>query len=205
MIREGVTASPLYWPDGWERTPAADRRRSRFGGKVYAHSVYGATQFTLGELKRLGVPSWNVITSTNLPLNRDGMPYSGKRVPDDPGVAVWFSLHDEERVLACDRWDKVECNLHAIGLHVEALRGQERWGVGTLEQAFRGFAALPETAGGASCWDVLGLDREQASAESIEARFRELARKRHPDMGGNAADFSALVDARKAALEAIAR
>jgi hypothetical protein len=52
---------------------------------------------------------------------------------------------DHEYVLACDLFNEVRLNMHAIALTVEAMRQIERCGASSmLERAFRGFmAALP--------------------------------------------------------------
>ena len=63
-------------------------------------------------------------------------------MPDDPGVAVYFQLHDKERVLACDKWDTVADNIAAIAAHIDGIRRQDRYGVGTIDQAFAGYSAL---------------------------------------------------------------
>ena len=49
MIRDTVTAWPLYWPPGWPRTKYPER--SRFGGCT----VYGSVQGIIAELGRMGV------------------------------------------------------------------------------------------------------------------------------------------------------
>ena len=67
MIRETVTASPLYWPPGWERTKRP--RRSAFART----SVDISTRLILDELDRLGADH-RVIISTNLRLRNDGLP-----------------------------------------------------------------------------------------------------------------------------------
>lgn len=191
-----VTAYPLTWPDGWKR--AKHRVRARFG----EHSMSRAVREVLAELLRLGVPDWSVVISTNVELRLDGLPYSNQKPPADPGAAVWFTLGKlkERRVLAVDKWDRVEHNLWAIANHVGALRGQERWGVGSLEQAFRGYAALPDP----NDWrTILGLHGGEPSEEAIVAAFRRLSLERHPDTGGSAEAFVELVRARDAALKAI--
>lgn len=197
MIREAVTASPLYWPPGWERRTI--RSSARFGKT----NSYRETQNILHELYHLGVHDWNVIVSTNVRLRQDGLPYANQPRPEDPGAAVWFTLRGEERVLACDAWDRVEHNLRAIAKHIEALRGQERWGVGSLEQAFRGFAALPEQAGAGTVWETLGLDGPAADRKQVEDAFRRRALVCHPDQGGSVDEWHALALARKQALEMV--
>ncbi len=173
--RDMVTAHPLSWPAGWTRTRRPER--ARFGDCT----VYSETRSLYDELGRMRVRERDIILSTNLRLRQDGLPYSNQRRPEDPGVAVYFKLKGEERVLACDRWDRVEHNIRAITKHIDALRGQERWGVGTLEQAFAGFTALPEHAGQRTCWQVLGIEPTK-DAHAIKAAFRARARICHPDL-----------------------
>ena len=81
--------------------------------------------------------------STNLKLRLDGLPRSDQATPADPGVAVYFELDGKTIVLACDKWNRVADNIYAIAKHVDALRGQDRWGVGTVE------AGLPRLHGAA--------------------------------------------------------
>lgn len=158
------------------------------------HSINDGTGQILAELGRMGVPDCRVIISTNVPLRRDGQPYSGQKQPADPGVAVYFKLKDRPCVLACDKWDRVECNLWAIAKHIESLRGQDRWGVGTIEQAFAGYAALPAPSGQTDWWVLLGVPRG-ATMESIKQVHRELAKRHHPDVGGSADYMAELNDA----------
>lgn len=189
MIRETVTSFPLYWPPGWERTKRPTRAPFRNA------TVYGTTQGILREFELMGVPRFQVVISTNQRLKPDGMPYSNQRRLDDHGAAVWFVLDGEERVLACDRWDLLADNLRAIEKHIEAIRGQERWGVGTARQAFGGFVALPEAASGEPWWETLGIARD-AELPSIEAAFKARAKSCHPDMpGGSREAWDRLQDA----------
>ncbi len=131
--------------------------------------------------------AYKVIISSNVPLRRDGLPYANYRQPEDPGVAVYFQLN-KPHVLACDHWNCVKDNLRAIGLHVAAIRGIERWGVGSVEQAFTGYQALPESSSDNSAhkswWIVLQVDPGATPAQIKEA-YRALARKHHPDVNGN--------------------
>lgn len=195
MIRETVTAWPLYWPPGWERT------KSPRQGPFYNQTVYKASQGILYQLSLMGVARHGVVLSTNLKLKADGTPYSGRQSIADHGASVWFSLDGQERVLACDRWAHVADNLRAIEKHIEAIRGMERWGVGSAAQAFAGFVALPETSGGEP-WNVtLGVSPD-ASRETIEAAYRRKALECHPDRGGRREDWDHLQAVRKIALQA---
>ena len=143
------------------------------------------------ELKRMGVPDSRVVLSSNVELRQDGLPYSNRRRPDDPGVAVYFQFKGDPHSLACDRWVSPEENLWAVAKHIEALRGQDRWGVGSLEQAFAGYKALPakgETSGESSWWDVLGVAAHE-STEAVRKRFASLVARAHPDQGGTTTEF----------------
>jgi hypothetical protein len=106
-------------------------------------------------------------------------------------VAVYFTFRGKSVTLACDKWHCVADNIWAIAKHVEALRGQERWGVGSLEQAFRGYMAIPERSEASSWWTVLGI-AINSSPEQIRNAFCAKAKKLHPDVGGSDADMAAV-------------
>jgi hypothetical protein len=155
------------------------------------------------ELRRFGVGDYNVVISTNLPLRRDGLPYSNQREPDDTGAAVyWKNRKGKQLVLACDKYDTVGDNLYAIGKTIEATRGIERWGSVTAEQAFAGYATLNEKTG-PSCWETLGLEPHGQTEKSILDAFRKMARASHPDNGGSSEAFSAVVAAKDTAMQLI--
>ena len=142
--------TPLACPTGWPRTRARDRERSRFRNARAVDdqlSMSDATSRLIRECRLLGAA--NVIVSTNVAVRRDGLPYARQRTPEDPGAAVYFKLESvpEGLVLACDRWLRVEDNIAAVAAHIGALRGIDRWGVGSVRQAFAGYKRL--TAGNA--------------------------------------------------------
>jgi hypothetical protein len=103
-------------------------------------------------------------------------------------------------VLACDKWSSVADNLAAIAHHIEALRAVDRYGVGFLEQAFAGYTALPPAVG--HDWrQTLGFRSDElVSPKVIEARFRERAKRAHPDVGGDPREMARLNAARDVAL-----
>lgn len=185
-------AYPLSWPAGWKRSPA--RLRSRFEQR----SVAAAIEEVFNQLRGLGVGDYNVIISTNLVLRNDGLPRSDQRQPSDTGVAVYFQLNKKQQVLACDKWVKVEENLWAIAKHIEALRGQNRWGVGSIMQAFAGYTALPSTER-KEWWEVLGV-AHNATTDQIKEAFRERAKSAHPDNGGTHDQMAAINAAYKLAM-----
>jgi hypothetical protein len=184
-----ISAYPLAWPAGWPRTSV--RGRSRFG----ATSMHVETREVLRELGLLGVERGDAVISTNVELRLDGLPRSDRRPPSDPGVAVYFRQDGEDFVLACDRWNCVEHNLSAIARHIAALRAQERWGVGSVQQAFAGYRALPPTSAASQSWrEVLGVNA-QASLKVVRAAWRALVKEAHPDAGGSTEAFMRVNDA----------
>src|ERR1700743_521400 len=138
-----IEAYPLTWPDGWKRTN--NPQRSRFGKGIYHKpSIAVGKDKILDEVRRLG--GKDVIISTNLKLKLDGLPYSNQSEPTDRGVAVYFTKRingtDEPMCIAFDLFDKIGCNLYAIGSSIEAMRSMERWGCSEmLNRAFTGFKA----------------------------------------------------------------
>ncbi|MDE2022347.1 MAG: J domain-containing protein, partial [Patescibacteria group bacterium] len=147
-------------------------------------SVSDAIGRLQAETDRLGARQ--ALLSSNVELRLDGLPRSNQKEPDDPGVACYFTLNGRKTVLACDRWTRVADNIIAIAKHIEALRGQDRWGVGNLEQAFRGYQALEDFSAGVAWRRILGIkDGEAVTRELVETRYREHARRLHPDLGGD--------------------
>lgn len=208
-----TTAYPLTWPFGWARTKV--REPARFHGTTRHYYDGGGSSarkidLTISEARkrlwreceRLGVGENDFVISSNVPLRMDGMPRSDVRRVDDPGVAVYFKLKGKDRVLACDRWLNVADNIAAIAKHIEAIRGIERWGVGTIEQAFTGYTALPAPGnGGHRPWrDVLQPGAPPVAAwsrEVAETAYRRLLAERHPDRGGSheqAAELNAAIE-----------
>jgi hypothetical protein len=107
-------------------------------------------------------------------------------------------------VIACDKWDKVHDNVHALGLAISGMRAIERAGATqVMERAFTTFGALPAASGAPVVrpwWEVLGLPLEAVKLldqTMCEARYRESARKAHPDAGGSDAAMAELNRARE--------
>ncbi len=87
-------------------------------------------------------------------------------------------------------------------MHIRALRAIERYGIGTLAQAFRGYVALAPTE---YDWRlVLGV-KETATLADVEAAFLVLAKQHHPDAGGRHDDMTRLTAARDRARVELAR
>lgn len=204
-------AWPLSWPAQWPRTHVTERASARFtssgrdamGNRTSgrAKSMSDAAGALYMELDRLG--ACDVVVSTNVELRLDGQPYSNRVPPADPGAAVYFTLEKRPVVLACDQWVRVEDNVYAIALHIESMRGQARWGVGKLSQAFMGYRLLTGAVAPRHWKDVLGLGSSGSiTAEQVKARYRSLAAELHPDAGGNNDGMAELNRARDEGLAA---
>lgn len=190
-----IESYPLYWPEGRARTKS--RHTSQF------KTTFGAARDGLmSELQRLGARK--VILSTNIPLRQDGLPYANTKEPADSGAAVYFEYKGRPMCFACDKYAYVRENLRAIEKTIEAIRGIERWGSSDMmERAFRGFTALPETAG--EPWrNIFGFTAtETITADRIDEVFRKLAFTEHPDHGGTSERFQRITNARNDARRAI--
>jgi hypothetical protein len=204
-------ASPLSWPAGVPRTklPAPSKK--------FARDITVASQLDEVErqLKLLGAA--NGVISSNLPLRKDGRPRGdGLLRFDDQGVAVYWSLTEHRggrwvqvaHCMPCDRWDRIEHNLRAISLSIEAMRGLERWGAVSTEQAFAGFAALPP--GDPDAAPPAPADRPWRELLEVPAdgwvtqappsvvltfakqQHRKLIQQHHPDRGGDPVTAAAI-------------
>lgn len=231
MIVIPKNAYPLTWPHGTRRTPPGERVESRFVRREknvhgmrqnYNRTIADGVDKIRHELDLLG--GINAVLSSDLSLRSDGLPYSDQR-SSDPGVAIYWSRVEwrgtpgkESRTVTvpycmpCDRFTRIADNFYAVGMSIEALRGMERWGCVSVEQAFAGFAALPPGSGEsvnaapvARPWrEVLGVGPELAGLGGDDllviarSRHRKLIAEAHPDRGGDvvrAAEINAALEA----------
>lgn len=177
MSDRNIAAYPLQWPIGWPKTK--ERQSSRFNT-----TLESALSSLKREIQLMG--GENVVLSSNYTL--------GANNPKEPGVVAYFDWVEERyprkivaMAIPCDRWTKIQDNVRAIALTVEAMRGMERWGAKhMIKSMFMGFKALPA---GDSDWRAVLKVQQQASAEEIKAAYRKLANELHPDKGGKHEDF----------------
>lgn len=179
-------AYPLSWPAGKSRARTQETARFDISQERAQNGIIKQIQLIGGSLP---------VISTNIPLRRDGMPYTNYRQPTDKGVAIYFSLRGQQMCFACDRWDTIKDNMQAIHKTIEALRGIERWGSGDMvQQAFTGFMALPAPI---SPEEILNV-RSGASHDEIETAYRAMAKVWHPDkLGGSEAKMKEINEARR--------
>lgn len=206
-----IPAFPLQWPDGWKRTPPAQRTRAKFGRR--GQSSYGswmtkndltiaqAVDRVRAELQRMGIHDDDLVISTNLKLRLDGLPRSDQRAPEDPGACVyWTDRYDKTvapRCMAIDRYDRVADNIAAIAATLGAMRSIERHGgAEILNRAFTGFAAIEHQ--GEDWWDVLRVTKDAPRA-AIEVAYKRARSEAHPDRGGDPEQFQRVQRAYEAA------
>jgi len=222
-----ATRYPLSWPFGWKRTKSGERATATFTESAmvkrsqWNREAVRYDQIEVKGTKRVGLPTArerltdqlqrlgaaDVLLSTNLQLTTYGQPRGGQGEPADPGVAVYFTLHGKDRVLACDKWTTVAGNMAAIAAHIDAIRRVDRYGVGTLDQAFAGYDSLPAPGShNRPPWrKVLGIaEDENCSAEAVQAAYRDMAKQFHPDLQGGSHEAMAMLnEARDQALREI--
>ncbi len=178
------TAFPLAWPLGWTR--CTNRRTAKFRTRdqrsLSVEDAIWRLDLQLGRLVGRQETEHSVV-STNLKVTlRGGL--TGSREINDPGAAVYFTLAGRRTVLACDKWNRVADNIAAIAAHIDCLRGIDRYGVGTIEQAFFGYQQLaaPNTE---KPWRqiITGCNTLEEAETKYYARIKQI----HPDVpGGNA-------------------
>jgi hypothetical protein len=174
-----VTAYPLHWPQHVARVKV--RQQSKFR---VTHSE--AFEDLLAEVSRFG--GSGLVVSSNAPLRKtDRTPYRDALTDlvDDPGVAVYFRRKGIDVVFACDTYRCIWENMRAISMTLDALRAIERHGAEQmLNQAFKGFTALPAPeANQVAWWQVLGVPRD-ASPEAIQAAWKAKVREVPEDQRG---------------------
>lgn len=217
MTEEDIRAYPLSWPIGRPRAKSreaapfhakATETRTRPSGEKYTisktrvRSISEGVRAVAEELRRFGASG--VVISTNVKPTLSGTPSRETPKGNDPGVAVYFRLNGQPHAIAVDKWDRVADNLTAVSKHIEAIRGQLRWGCADVAQVFAGFRALPAVGAPKPWWTIMGFREPPASPEVLERKRDELARLHHPDRGGNPnqmAEINAAYDQGRQALE----
>lgn len=181
------TEYPLSWPPNWPRTP----EHARVDAAGLKQTLSAAIARVEKNLELFGSqsskPVTEVMISSNVTLSR--------QAPKDAGVAVFFTWDGIATCIAVDRYRKLEQNLQAIALVIEAERTKMRHGgLNLVRASFMGYTALPAPSKSGPWYDVLEV-REDASASAIVANYKRLRSDHHPDKGGNADKFHAVQQA----------
>jgi len=178
-----VPRYPLLWPPEKPRTPASKRKPGRWGG-----SIGLVSEDLRNECARSNIRDYALST---------GVP-PGNRTAADPGAVLWFmQLVNGVWAMSCyasDAFRDPSENIKAIAMTINRLRLVSDYGVYSMEQAMRGAAyeALPSPEPPPRpWWDVMGLAPDTDPAV-IDAAYRALAKKRHPDAGGSQSEMQEL-------------
>jgi hypothetical protein len=176
------------WPHG--STPTY-KRRSRWAFKAGWQSTLDLLDRELRMLKARDIVIGCGLREAD--IRNDGWPRSGAREPTHPGVELSFDAWGKDRLVyatdVCVRW---EHNVRAIALGLEALRAVDRHGITRRGEQYAGFKALPSATSGPSVSRGRDLIREHGG-------LRAALRATHPDTGGDAADFQAVIAAKEIA------
>lgn len=178
----GVWTDPL--------TPADARKRSPF------KATYNQTlDLLFREAELLGAR--RLVLQVDLQpsqIRTDGLPKGGARYGTNPGVIVSFTSKFGPLRYATDAYEDWKGNLRAIALGLESLRAVDRYGVSRRGEQYRGWAAI--TSGTSAAVFATSDDaetwlRKAAAEESIDtwaswdALYKALAKRMHPNAGGN--------------------
>lgn len=149
-------------------------------------------------------------------LRLDGMLRARSKV-GFPGVRVSFESRFGPLTYATDAYEQVyhqdppgwQANVRAIALALEALRAVDRYGVTSSGEQYRGWTAIAarsteDTMTREQAADLFAGDPGSAftkadllrSGEAALAAFRWLAKRHHPDVGGDPELFRRLLAAR---------
>ncbi|UHQ96448.1 J domain-containing protein [Natrinema halophilum] len=209
---QSESESRLDWPTELPRTNPTDRERTT----KFDVTLGAAIKDIKREMERLEVDDWRL--ETGMPQRKtDGLPYASAAEPDDPGVALQWTMDGADYAIACDQYTKVRDNTRAIGLYLNEKRkmenrpiatGQSEFATARLPPADEGEIAAPPAP---SEEDVLGDDEPHevlevapdAPDEIVRAAFKAQVRdlEGHPDTGGSSDQFRKLEKAREEMLD----
>jgi hypothetical protein len=182
-----LTHYPLCYPNHLPRTKHP--QRSSF--KVLLPE---AKRHLDKQLELLGAKKVILSANVNLHQTYSKLPKVGEirgRLYD-VGVACYFEWEGKQRVIACDKWDTIACNVRAIGKTIESIRAITRYECSDILNAvFTGLTALPAPL---SCWEILGVGLD-TDLETIKHVYKQLCKRYHPDTGGNLTEFQRINEA----------
>ena len=148
---------------------------------------WGETLFDLETtFERWGITEWE----TNYP--RGARKTGSNQTIEERRVIVRYTKNGKELVLAMDKQARAVDNFRVLYLAIEAMRMNEKRGLGeVIESAYLQLAAPPKAR---DPYEVLEI-REGASLAIAEAAYRAKMRTAHPDAGGSAEQVKELTDA----------
>jgi hypothetical protein len=176
------------WPK--KPTPAGSRQSARFRGS-YAQTL----KLLEKELRAIDANHITIEAEfSESQIRNDGLPRAGA-TPAGPAVCLHFEKGKSKQVISlpCDTFRLYTDNLKAIALSLEALRKVDRYGVTQGAEQYKGFMRLeaPDPKRAAKDFFVVHLGVPESSIDwtDIKPHYAELARKFHPDRGGEFRDL----------------
>jgi hypothetical protein len=135
-------------------------------------------------------------------IRLDGMPRSGARQPQHPGVKLSFDSDRGPLTYATDSCEFWEHNVRSIALGLEALRAVDRYGITQSGEQYVGFRAIEAASDGLPrthdeavklVWRLSGLPDPEG--RPLASHIKVAKRRAHPDLGGSPEDFRAVIEA----------
>lgn len=178
--------------DTWEgdRTPWEHTRAAPF--RVQFHRLIAELGRELAHLDASDVTIGLDLASHQ--IRADGWPNARASVPY-PVSLVFQSKHGPLRY-QCDRWERWQDNLRAIGLTLHRLRLVEDAGVVKSGEQYRGWAQLPPATiqlgsgmtyeqAQAIVWNASGMTAMPDTGPLLDQAWKHAAKHHHPDVGGD--------------------
>lgn len=146
-------------------------------------------------------------------IRADGLPRANARHGENPGVIVSFESRHGPLRYATDTYTDWQDNLRAIALALGALRAVDRYGVSRRGEQYTGWRAIAAPkpvfadAAAAETW-MRGYGAEMLGqpggrwAGSLSPLYKAMAKRMHPDAGGERAEWDRLDEARRVLAEA---
>jgi hypothetical protein len=139
-------------------------------------------------------------------IRLDGYPRANARA-GHPGIILAFASKHGPLQYAVDTYDDWQDNLRAIALALEALRAVDRYGVTRRGEQYTGWKAIEAGNGLMTVEAAARFMADHASSattqgiladpEVAKTVYRRLARRFHPDAGGDAGLFQRLQEAKR--------
>lgn len=214
-----VTFRPISgdWP-GKRRSPS-DRRS-------YTFKASWSSTMSLLDRELRALDARNVVFQVDVresDLRLDGLPRADAKFNDAAVIISFDSKYGPLRYF-CDFASHWQHNVRAIALGLEHLRLVDRYGITKRGEQYAGWKALPPgsgvahgvvmqfaTARDAAAWilekaangEGLGavggraIDTLLADESYRDSKFRQVAKRVHPDVGGSRVDWDTFVEARR--------
>jgi hypothetical protein len=159
------------------------------------------------ETEKLGAPLVVIqVDASEADIRRDGMLRARAKV-GHPGVVVSFESKYGPLRYATDAYEQQystempgwQANIRAVALAMQALRAVDRYGVTKRGEQYVGWRAIAAPIDGfASADDAMRWMRAKAGPDVDEGSlYRVLAKRLHPDVGGDPDDWRRLDEARR--------